>query len=228
MKTNKLIFTFIMISGAAYSQVVGGASDAFIRDFANNWGNNVAKSVSIDVLKRETKGSPYFDENFYDAKFNGGVAVPQKLRYDAYTDQMEFLQEGKTYEVNKFIGLQIEFPKINKNYIVVKYLSDGKESEGYMVVNYWGKKYSLLTQEKIDLRETQGMNNGLVNNSGSSFVKRKDVFYIANEKGVFPVKSAGDLKNIVEGNLKAIEYLGANKINVKKIDELTDFVKYIN
>ena len=52
---------------------------------------------------------------------------------------MEFYKKGRRNEVNKFIGLQIEFPKINKNYIVVKYLSDGKESEGYMVVNYWGK-----------------------------------------------------------------------------------------
>ncbi|AQX03868.1 hypothetical protein BAX97_12100 [Elizabethkingia meningoseptica] len=228
MKTKKLIFTFIMMSGIAYSQVVGGASDAFIRDFANNWGNNVAKSVSIDALKKETKGSPYFDENFYDAKLNGGIAVPQKLRYDAYTDQMEFLQEGKTFEVNKFEGLEIEFPKINKKYIVVKYESDGKETEGYMVVNFKGDKYSLLTREKIDLKEAQGMNNGLVNNSGASFAKRKDTFYIANEKGVKLVKSTNDLKSIAEGNQKATEYLEINKVNVKNINMLIDFVKYLN
>ena len=44
-----------------------------IRDYANNWKNNINKSVSIDDLKKDVKkGSPYYDDKFYSVKINGG------------------------------------------------------------------------------------------------------------------------------------------------------------
>jgi hypothetical protein len=44
-----------------------------------------------------------------------GVDVPQKLRYNAFSDQMEYMQDQKTYEINKFENLIVEFPSIKKH-----------------------------------------------------------------------------------------------------------------
>jgi hypothetical protein len=48
-----------------------------IRDYANNWKNNINRSVSIDDLKKDVKGSPYYDDKFYSVKINGGRCAPE-------------------------------------------------------------------------------------------------------------------------------------------------------
>jgi hypothetical protein len=43
-----------------------------IRDYANNWKNNINRSVSIDDLKKDVKGSPIMMINFIVLKLMEG------------------------------------------------------------------------------------------------------------------------------------------------------------
>lgn len=187
-----------------------------IRDYANNWKNNINRSVSIDDLKKDVKGSPYYDDKFYSVKINGGVDVPQKLRYNAFSDQMEYMQDQKTYEINKFENLIVEFPSIKKTYVVLDYPFEGKKHLGYLAVDFYGKNYGLYTKERIELKGGTGADNGIVDNTGYRFAKKKDIFYIRiGDKIELLPGSTKEFNQKFTNDRSIANYLNNNKIDLK-------------
>lgn len=235
IKTFQIILAFFPIIYCAQSpdlrpNLSGMVNDHNnLRDYANNWKNNTNRSIDMDELKKNTAGTPYFDDKFKKAQLIDGTPVPNELRYNAFSDQMEFMKDGVTYEVNKLNGLKIKFPATNTTYIVKPLIKDNKETLSYFNELRSGK-FSLLEKKSIKLTGGTGVNNGLVNNTGQSFSPLKDELYIStNDTLILIPKNTKDLsKQFSEMGIDLGEFLQSKKVNLKNTADLTALVDFLN
>ena len=232
MKNKIFILGSIFLISVLYGQspnlnpdLTGISNDHnLIRDYANNWANNVNKSIDMDDLKKSAKGTPYYDDKFYNAKLDGSFSVPNKLRYNAYSDQMEFMKDNVTYEINKIEGISLNFPEINKTYIVAQIAENNKSSLTYLKQIVSGK-YGLYERQRIILKGGDGTNNGIVDNTGYVFSSQKSVFYLkVNDTYLQIPAKASDFKSKFPQLFDKLN----SKINLSKVNDLEIFVKELN
>lgn len=199
-----------------------------IKDYANNWKNNVTRSVDMDELKKTTSGTPYYDVQFYQGYLSNGVRIPDLLRYNAFSDQMEFLKENVTYEINKIKNLEIKFPEAKKTYIIEPIMLDNKEVLIYLLEIKKGK-FSLYEKQNIKLTGGTGGSNGLVDNTSSYFSPKKSDYYIITDGKIIAIpKNAEELiKNL---NTSSIDksFFKSKKINLKDKDDLILLINHLN
>ena len=198
-----------------------------LRDYANNWKNNVNRSVNMDDLKKEAKGTPYFDDKFYTAKIDNFI-TPDKLRYNAFSDQMEFLKDNITYEVNKIEGLRIFLPDINTFYITKTIKEDNKENIAYLKELKRGR-IVLLERQKITLKGGNGINNGMVDNTGYSFIPQKSIYYAMYKDNLFVVpKTVSEFQKFLNDPELSKNQVFNKKYNLNKLSDLLSFIDEIN
>lgn len=174
------------------------------------------------------KGSPYLDSTYKKVKIDDFL-MPQKLRYNAYSDKMEFEKDGKIYDAQIPDNAVLNFFEFNKNFKKMKYTLDGKDYDGFLTIVSEGKFLALYKKESIKLREGDGLNNGIVDHRGAVFSNQKPVYICLfdNKYSVLP-KNKKEIINkfsIVQGLAKFID---DNKIDVKDDLDLAKLANYIN
>jgi hypothetical protein len=79
------------------------------------------------------KGSPYLDSTYKKVKIDDFL-MPQKLRYNAYSDKMEFEKDGKIYDAQIPDNAVLNFFEFNKNFKKMKYTLEGKNYDGFLTI----------------------------------------------------------------------------------------------
>jgi hypothetical protein len=177
------------------------------------------------------EGSPYPDgEAFKKVNIPGYSSSVQSLRYNAFSDEMEYQNGADVYSVSQETGQVIRFDG-GKAYEYLNYNLDGKDKSGYLVqlVNN-PDKYSLYKREKVELLKGEKSPNGITKDRNDYYAKEKDV-YLIRTNGNFTKMSKNKKELLSDFPVKPAEtekFIKEKQINFKSETDLVKLVTYMN
>lgn len=199
----------------------------------NTVGNRVFLSQTKLIKTSEIReGSPYYNgESFLKADILDYSKNLQELRYNAYSDEMEFMSNKEVYIADKEPGMLVNFEDLNKKYICLNYNFGFGNRYGYLVLLVSdSQKYSLYKREKFELLKGEKSPNGITKDRNDYYSKEKDL-YLLSYNGDFK-KIDNSKKSLVDAfgakSNEAELYLKTNKLNIKKESDLIKLISYMN
>jgi hypothetical protein len=220
----------LLCLSAILLQQVSAQNIYTINEKVVNMMDNVAylKSLSPQPTE-EYEGSPYENNNFINGKVYYGKKwlysdVP--LRYNIYSDQMEFLLEEKDQMYALVPDKQIEKIELgDKVFVVGESLAGAKTDNGFYIQIATGK-IDLLAKLDIYYREKEPP-KGFVEPKPAQFIRRKDIFFL---------RKANELVLRIGSVNKMIKYIGDHQEELKafakkekiKTSVEEDLIKFIN
>lgn len=175
-------------------------------------------------------GSPYYNgDDFKKVSISGYSNNVQDLRYNSYSDEMEFLNGNEVFTISKEAGMIINFTGINKIYECINYNWEGRNKFGYLVqlVNN-PEKYSLYKKERTELLKGEKSPNGITKDRNDYYVKDKDTYILKNKEEFisFPKNKKEFINKFNNSQIES--YLKQNDINFKKESDLIKLISYMN
>lgn len=177
-------------------------------------------------------GNPYSNGKKFDkVAIDGFSKNVQDLRYNAYEDEMEFVQNNENYFADKADGLVVHFPELKKTYIVKDYTYLGNKKLGYLVLlNKKDAKYGLFKREKVELIPGEKSPNAYGKDANDYFAKEKDLYLISNGNQFYKFpKDIDELAGLFSLDKNELQsFAKSNKINFNKEADLIKLVDFIN
>lgn len=177
-------------------------------------------------------GNPYTNsKNFEKVVIDGYSKNVQDLRYNAYADEMEYLDKKDTYYADKTEGLTITFPSLKKTYIVKKYNYMGNDKFGYLVLlSKKDAKYGLFKREKVELMQGEKSVSAFSKDANDYYAKEKDVYLVSKGNTYYKLpKNVDELSDELSLDAKSVkEFAKSNKINFNKEEDLVKLFDFIN
>ncbi|MDW9380872.1 hypothetical protein [Chryseobacterium sp. JV558] len=153
---------------------------------------SVASGTGAPLKYEDIQGSPYQSPLFQKASVGekyGNIDV----RYNAYTDDIEFLNNGKTEVLPK----QDDFTRIevlsSKQAFV--YFKSSTEPKGYLTEIAKGKN-SAYKKEKVTFKDATVASNGYQTGKPAMFIKQDPIYYLKTASG--NMNKVSSLKKITE------------------------------
>jgi len=174
---------------------------------------------------KDIEGSPYLNDEFLNGAFymNDTVAFKVPIRYNLYTDQMEYQSEG----VNYVVGSPQTLSRIvlgGSEYYYLPAIGKG----GYFEMLETGK-CKLLQKKRVEFKPSEGA-KPIVGLTPAKFVRLSDDFYLVKNQNQ-PVKIV-NLKSVIEAlqdqKTKIEDFIKLEKIRNTKKENLIKIVKYYN
>lgn len=180
------------------------------------------------------KGTSYLSEDLTlgYVKFVNGDSSNYYMRYDMYSDEIEYLKEDTLFVIiNKD---KVEYIYLN-DYIIVHshYILDDQITKGYLIQSY-KDKISLYRKEHVvfeDARPPQAMPYSEGN--PARFKKMRTTWLFSSEaKPITTFSTDNDGLKLISGNndqykkLKA--FIKENRLKIKKEDDLVILFEYYN
>ncbi|MFS4430097.1 hypothetical protein [Chryseobacterium sp. S90] len=184
----------------------------------------VASGTGAPIKYEDIQGSPYQSPLFQKASVGekyGNIDV----RYNAYTDDIEFLNNGKIEVLPK----QDNFSRIEvlSSKQVFVYFKNSTEPKGYLTEIAKGKN-SVYKKEKTIFKDAAAAANTYQTGKPAMFVKQDPVYYIKTASGsTSKVSSLKKITNLFPEKEKEYNtYIKSNnlKFNDSDIAKLVDFI----
>ena len=205
---------FFLNTCGLFSQNIGSngvKSDSRINDLFELIKNRVSKNSNSN---RKIKGSEYFDEKFKPADVNYfGKELNQNifLRYNAYSDEIEFTNNPKTLSSDKILmkNTNISCQIDGEKYIYTDYIDENDyRKKGYLIELFSGNKYELYGKRLKIFMEGSNAKTSLERSFPSRFVEKHKYF----------ISKKNNTKMEVKLNKKSIiDFLGVDEELIKKI-----------
>lgn len=181
------------------------------------------KSLSYDDIL----GTPYPNKNFVTAKISGTSDPKTSIRYNSYSDEIEFKKEDQILALPKkseYSRIEITSPK---QALVLLETSD--DLSGYFFELVTGKN-SLYKKIKTKFIDYVPAPNGYASDKPATFKTLDPIYYIKTEKGF--IKKPKNSKEIIEQFPDKKEALAtffkSNKIKFDKEEDLIKLVTFLN
>ena len=205
---------FFLNTCGLFSQNIGSngvKSDSRINDLFELIKNRVSKNSNSN---RKIKGSEYFDETFKPANVNYfGKDLNQNifLRYNAYSDEIEFTNNPKTQSSDKILmkNINISCKIEGEKYIYTDYIDENDfRKKGYLIELFSGKKYVLYEKKLKIFMEGSNAKTSLERSFPPRFVEKHKYF----------ISKKNNTKMEIKLNKKSIiDFLGVDEELIKKI-----------
>lgn len=179
--------------------------------------------------KTSAIGSEYIEEEFKSAKVNGGTQ-PFQIRFNAYTNVMEYKKDNENLILVKTNNPLIEFTN-GKTYELVSYKDKkGTETTNYLVLIKNAGNVSIYKFEKITYQEARPAQNTYDTGSVAEFKRASDTFFIkiGDVVSELPTKQKEYIKLFPGKESQIKEYFKSNKINFKDDADLIKFATFLN
>jgi hypothetical protein len=220
MKTyRKYIIIILSISSQLlFSQL----NDPFLENYNARKRNFPEKAKEF----KDIEGSPYLNSNFVDGVFylKDTLTVKLPLRYNIFTDEMEYQLNG----INYAVGNPLSLNKIIFNesvYVYLPFISKG----GYFELFELGK-CTLIQKKTVNIKPAEGPKPIIAKAIPATFIRKPDVFYFVINDTI--VKRIDNLKSIIDAlqnqKPKIENYIKQEKIRKIKKENLIKIVKYYN
>ena len=205
---------FFLNTCGLFSQNIGSngvKSDSRINDLFELIKNRVSKNSNSN---RKIKGSEYFDEKFKPANVNYfGKDLNQNifLRYNAYSDEIEFTNNPKTLSSDKILmkNTNISCQIDGEKYIYTDYIDENNyRNKGYLIELFSGNNYELYGKRLKIFMEGSNAKTSLERSFPPRFVEKHKYFISKNNTTKIEVKL--NKKSI-------IDFLGVDEELIKKI-----------
>ena len=205
---------FILNMCVLFPQNIGSngvKSDSRVNDLFELIKNRVSKNSYSDT---KIKGSEYFDEKFKpaDVKYFGkDLNQNIFLRYNAYSDEIEFTNNPKTQSSDKILmkNINILCQIEGEKYIYTDYIDENDfRKKGYLIELFAGKKYVLYEKKLKIFMEGSNAKTSLERSFPQRFVEKHKYFISKNNATKKEIKL--NKKNI-------IDFLGVEEQLINKI-----------
>ena len=205
---------FILNTYVLFAQNIGSngiKSDSRINDLFELIKNKVSKN---SYSNKEIKGSEYFNEKFKPADvkyFNKDLNQNIFLRYNAYSDELEFTNNPKNESSDKILmkNINISCKIEEEKYIYTNYIVENNfKKKGYLIELFSGKKYGLYEKRLKIFMEGSNAKTSMERSFPPRFVEKYKYFISKNN----------NIKKELRLNKKnIIDFLDVEKELIKKI-----------
>jgi len=220
-----IFFLIVLANGLNAQTMMNGLMDNF------SFQKITEGTYSRNNLKlSDIQGTPYLDANFKTGKITtgeGAVYTDIPLRYNAFTDDLEFQKGEDTFNINpKTIVKKAEFA--GRVFGCMSFDDSGKIKNGFFEIIKEGKatlviRYIVKFQEKEEIK-------AFAEPKPARFDEALKEYFLAIENS--PAKLISNKKSLLEmfGDKKGImeTYISKNKLPVRGEDALTKIVVYYN
>ena len=218
----KITFFMLFIANTAFSQTdaLGIISNDANYSRVINQNNLVDKKNEVKI-----EGSPYLF-NEYNLSKIGDYKDEINIKYNIFSDEVEFVKNGQLLALNKTPDLsKIRF--INYNTILV--LKEINGNNGYYLELFNNNGRQLLKKLKIRLEKGRTSQNSYDLDRNSRYIKDEPIYYFFIENNLI---ASNKLKKI-EGDLEKKGYnikeiLKKEKLSIKKDQDLIKLINLIN
>ncbi|WP_313581170.1 hypothetical protein [Chishuiella sp.] len=187
--------------------------------------------VEVKNHLKEIKGTPYLDDNYSIYTISGAKVNDIKmLRYNHYSDQMEYLDNGVLYDLNKINKMEIFLKKSNKKYIYENYFDGSTTEYGFLEllvseknINLY-KKVRVVLSDRIDKKDLTDVGKVI-----QEYTPLKPQYFlnIEKEKIISIPQKKTDFINLFDNQLIK-EFIKKEKIQPNKEADLVKLIKYIS
>tara|TARA_R110001606_G_C15261444_1_gene638490 strand:- start:125 stop:817 length:693 start_codon:yes stop_codon:yes gene_type:complete len=228
MKTlsSNLTIIFICLATTVFSQYYSSDRNFYFPALAP--GQSLTSTSFKDVNNSEILNSitpkMYLSPEYLSAKIDGNSEL-FKLKYNIFTDEMEFEKDGKVYTLEKEIGQKIYFKNSSNYFQVVNF--NGKLQYFEVLDN---RNVKLLVRKIVEFKKGKKQTSSYDKSIEPNFIRKSDKLYIKIDKEIFEVPSKNEdffsfLQN-KPSNIK--DFMKRNKLNVNNRKDLLKIVNYLN
>lgn len=176
-------------------------------------------------------GSPYLVERFIEGEViinDSFLIVNVPLRYNTYTDKMEYLDgQKRVLEVNTS-GQKFTFKFDYRHFNIVEYINRSDKEHGFLELLVDGeiqlyRKYSVKLEEATKA-------TGYQNSKPNRFVRQNDIFLVAI-KDAAPVAVYGKkdlLLKLKQVNPDIELYLKSRELRIRSEKSVIELIEYCN
>ena len=219
----KNLFTYLIILFCLTSQISIAQVDSYADGYFFHRNSLPTKIV---ITYNDIEGSPYLYEEFSDAIIysRDTQAVKLPLRYNIYTNEMEYQLDGTTYTIgNPFIINKIILGE--QVFVYLKFIGKG----GYFELLETGKCF-LVQKMSIKYNPPEGPKAIQGTNIPPKFTKEPDEYYIIlNDSTPIKVENLKSLLNALSDQKTSLEnFIEKEKIKNVKRENLIQIIKYYN
>jgi hypothetical protein len=180
---------------------------------------------------QKTLGTPYLNVAFAPAKVSN-VDKTAMLRYDAFRDEFEFINEKlDTLVLNKKEPFtSITFTLTKTTYQLTNYSLKGKETTGYLISLFQKNNYVLYKKQNILFSKERLAKSGYESNTPAKFERGKDTFFLKDgDKGIseFPSNKKALLKLYPDKKTEIEAFIKQNNIDFDKEPDIIKLVDFL-
>lgn len=173
-----------------------------------------------------TKKEEYFKTEFINAKVSG-FKEKEKLRYNAFYDQFEFIRDGYLYKLDKLNNQVINFDN-GDIYKYVTYLQDDNLVNRYLkVLTALEQKYILYKKFEIDATDALGTNGFTNTDSNGKRYSRQEKLVIGWDDTIYNMPNSVKKINQLLG-VNVDEIVKKHNLNLKKEQDLIQLINMLN
>lgn len=215
------IFLLLILSSQIFGQDLNSVPNNF----------NPVLAYRLTPLKRNTlpyediKGSPYYKKDFETAKIVKDYNT--LVRYNIYTDEVEFQKDGQTFILPKEEKLSYIYFLASKENL--KFLNTNDQLSGYFFELVSGK-FMLYKKLKIIFIDLVKASSGYKEDEPASFQILDPKYYIKTERGYIknPKNPTDVIEQIPEKKEELNSFFKSNKIKFNKEEDLIKLVNFLN
>ena len=184
------------------------------------------------LIYKDISGSPYLNDELVLGQviFKKGDIAEYYLRYDIYADEIEYLKNKSLYSVINMPAL--DHINLNGQRIVYQsYFENGKQSSGFLI-ELVTNKCSLYQKLRVKFADAQPGQSMPYREATPDQFKATPIkwYFTANNLTItqFQPDNAG-LKQVSAKHFAELKaYIKANKLKIKKEDDLVTLFEYYN
>jgi len=222
----KAIFFFLLISSWISLRAQEQEIIKFLDDFRVSQGIHNPAAGIISSYER-IQGSPYLFPDYREAVIvmNDGSRYHGKIRYDLYTDEMEFQVQGKTYWITPREGVR-KIVLDGKTFIFLK--TKGNKKGGFYELVVDGP-CRLLGKHLITFKESEEA-KPYQDPKPPRFENKKTIYYLKKEgEPSVLVRNKKSVLNYLQDKSGEISnYLRKNHLSLTRPEDLKKMVTYYN
>ncbi|CAI9676690.1 exported hypothetical protein [Elizabethkingia anophelis] len=194
---------------------------------AGNIGGNYSVQEKLFNINRpnlgdsefiEAKGSPYLSKQFSTIIIDGLSNITEKIRYNIFKDEMEFMKDNQLYYMDKVLPLKIIFPELDITFELQNYNIDNKIQTGFLQPIGYSLNHKLTVYKKYNVGYTaaEPAPNSFYPDKSAEYFNKKPVYLLKYGDKFYNITKDQDiLKVLPEQKTKISEIIKQNKLNFK-------------
>jgi hypothetical protein len=176
---------------------------------------------------KNIEGTPYVNDEFTDGVFflKDTVAIQLPIRYNMYTDEMEYQLKGSNYVVGN--PLVLKKVKLGESiYVYLQFIQKG----GYFELFELGK-CTIVQKKAVDLKPAEET-KPIVAPMGvtAKFIRKSDIYYfVVHDSLTYKIENMKSVTDALQDQKPKIEsFIKQEKIKNTKKGNLIKIAKYYN
>lgn len=194
-------------------------SQSQIKDLMSEVRTRNAREATFGLSYADIEGSPYYSDEFIVGKvyLKSGISANIPLRYNLYTDEVEFMREGKVLDLIKD---DVNYIEQGEEVII-------QENSSYFFSQESGK-FSLYIKKAVRFKESTPA-GGYIDPQPAKFEPDTDEYYLKEEnKPAREIKNKKTLQEMLGENEAALDFIKKSRTKVSRAEDLLELVIFLN